>query len=354
MRRAVIVAGDLGAGVDPEMGRRIALVAQKLRVPVLADPLSGARTGAAAVAHYDLVLRDRETASALAPDLVLRFGDLPTSKPLRQWIAGLDQAEHVAFTAFESWSDPASRVGTRVVQDYGASLDALAQMAPDYSEWLDRWTSADSTVAHAIAEPLMGAGLSEPAVATALGQFLPARATLFVAASMPIRDVEEFVPVLAEPPRVLANRGANGIDGTVSSAFGVAAVSEGPVVLLTGDVTLAHDIGGLLAAVRTGLKLTIVLINNDGGGIFNFLPVATQTDVFEPQIATPTGLDFSKAAALFGIEHHAVADLDGFAAALMTALASERSTVIEVFTERVANRELHAAVEAAALAALRG
>jgi 2-succinyl-5-enolpyruvyl-6-hydroxy-3-cyclohexene-1-carboxylate synthase len=168
---------------------------------------------------------------------------------------------------------------------------------------------------------------------------------------MPIRDVEEFFPALHEPPRVMANRGANGIDGTVSSAFGVAA-SGAEVVLVLGDVTLAHDIGGLLAARRLGLKLTIVLLNNDGGGIFNFLPVASQGEAFERHIATPTGLDFAQAAALYGCSHHHVATFDEFADALMRALSGSQSTIVEVRTERVANRRLHADVETAALAAL--
>jgi 2-succinyl-5-enolpyruvyl-6-hydroxy-3-cyclohexene-1-carboxylate synthase len=150
----------------------------------------------------------------------------------------------------------------------------------------------------------------------------------------------------------MANRGANGIDGTVSSAFGVRASGDSEVVLLLGDVTLAHDIGGLLAARRLGLKLTIVLINNEGGGIFNFLPVSSQGEVFERHVATPTGLDFAHAAALYGCRHRRVATLDEFAAALMGALAGEQTTIIEVRTERAANRQLHADVEAAALAAL--
>ncbi len=137
---------------------------------------------------------------------------------------------------------------------------------------------------------MLGAGgLSEPAVAAELGVLLPERATLFVASSMPVRDIESFWPVRADPPRVLCNRGANGIDGTVSSAFGAAAAGPGPTVLLIGDVALAHDIGGLLAARRLELDLTIVLIDNGGGGIFDFLPVAaTQEDMYTRHIATPT------------------------------------------------------------------
>src|SRR5207244_655034 len=128
--------------------------------------------------------------------------------------------------------------------------------------------------AEAIAGVLAEASISEPLVAAELGVLLPQTATLFVASSMPVRDVEAFWPVRPDPPRVLCNRGANGIDGTVSSAFGVAAHAQGPVVLLIGDVALAHDVGGLLAAQRLELSLTIVLLNNGGGAIFDFLPVS--------------------------------------------------------------------------------
>ncbi|MGH2928909.1 MAG: thiamine pyrophosphate-dependent enzyme, partial [Solirubrobacteraceae bacterium] len=133
----------------------------------------------------------------------------------------------------------------------------------------------------------------------------------------------------------------------------VAASGSGEVVLLLGDLTLAHDIGGLLAARRLGLKLTIVLLNNDGGGIFNFLPVASQGEVFEQHIATPTGLDFAQAAALYGCRHEPVDSLDGLAGALMTALAGSDTTIIEIHTNRVANRQLHLDVESAAARALR-
>ena len=148
---------------------------------------------------------------------------------------------------------------------------------------------------------LAGEELSEPLVARELGVLLPPTATLFVASSMPVRDVEAFWPVRAVPPRALCNRGANGIDGTVSSAFGASAAealagAPGPVVLLTGDVALAHDIGGLLAARRLSLKLTIVLLDNEGGGIFDFLPLARAAiarDAYTDHVATPPGLDFA-------------------------------------------------------------
>jgi 2-succinyl-5-enolpyruvyl-6-hydroxy-3-cyclohexene-1-carboxylate synthase len=166
---------------------------------------------------------------------------------------------------------------------------------------------------------------------------------LVVASSMPIRDVETFFPARPDPFRVLSNRGANGIDGTVSTAFGASLASRGPTVLLIGDVALAHDVGGLLAASRVpGARVVIVLIDNDGGGIFNFLPVAAGGGAeFEPHVATPHGLDFSHAAALYGLGWERAADVDTFRAALSRAFGAERSTIICVRTNRESNVELH-------------
>src|SRR3712207_550654 len=157
---------------------------------------------------------------------------------------------------------------------------------------------------------------------------------------MPVRDVEAFFAVRDDAPRVLSNRGANGIDGTVSSAFGVAAAGEGPVVLLIGDVALLHDLGGLIAARRHGLALTIVLLNNDGGGIFEFLPVSAAGDAYVEHVATPLGLDFAHVAALYDCAHTRPATVADFRAALTTALDADRTTIIEVRTDRRENREL--------------
>nr|MDQ4041943.1 thiamine pyrophosphate-dependent enzyme [Actinomycetota bacterium] len=214
------------------------------------------------------------------------------------------------------------------------------------------WREADAA-AHGAIEKVLGDGaLSEPLVARALAAELPPGATLFVASSMPVRDLESCAPVRDDGPRVLCNRGANGIDGTVSSAFGSAAVAQGPVVLLIGDVALAHDVGGLLAASRLGLALTIVLLDNDGGGIFEFLPVAGQSDAFEEHVATPHGLDFARLADTYGVAYEAVADLGALRSALRAAARGDRSTILHVRTDRKANVALHREVWAAVSAAL--
>ncbi len=321
-------------------------------MPLLADPLSNARCGEAAIVHYDLILRDAATAAALRPDVVCRIGELPTSKPLRAWLAGLDGVPQVAFAAPGGWNDPDGRLGHVTPGPLRELIERVEgdEVVPADGEYLARWRDADAAVADATAGPLAASGLSEPAVARALGALLPAEATLFVAASMPVRDIETWFPARDQGPRVLANRGANGIDGTVSSAFGVAACGDGPVVLLIGDVALAHDVGGLLAARRTALPMTIVLLNNDGGGIFHFLAVAGESDAFEEHIATPTGLPFDQLAAAYGCGHERPGDLDGLARALERSLAAPGTTIIEVRTDRAGNRELHRQLEAAALA----
>jgi 2-succinyl-5-enolpyruvyl-6-hydroxy-3-cyclohexene-1-carboxylate synthase len=335
--RAVVVAGRAERGPQLPDG-----FCERAGLPLLADPLSGARRGAAAIAHYDALLRDSGWAAAHAPDLVLRVGDLPTSKPLRRWLHSLDGALQISFDPEAAWQDPAGAVATIVAADPRATLAALP-LPRRPTDWLDQWRRADRAAAGAIAAVLGPEGLSEPRVAAELGVMLPAEATLFVASSMPVRDVETFFPARPDPPRVLSNRGANGIDGTISTAFGVAAASDGPVVALIGDVALAHDVGGLLAAQRVPAKLTIVLIDNDGGGIFDFLPQKQSLPAadYETHVATPHGLDFAHAAELYGLGWERAQDPEGFRAALRRALAAERSTIVCVRTDRAQNVALH-------------
>jgi 2-succinyl-5-enolpyruvyl-6-hydroxy-3-cyclohexene-1-carboxylate synthase len=347
--RPVFVAGAYGGGA--QVGAEVAALAARVNAPLLADPLSGARRGPAAVAHYDLLLRDHDVASELAPSAVYRIGDLPTSKPLRRWLAGLDVPQ-VQFSRDGVWGDPDARLSVQITTAPSTWADlGAAELGADSPRWLDRWLTADAVVADTITA-VLGSELSEPAVAAALGGWLPSDATLFVASSMPIRDLETYLPARSDPPRILSNRGANGIDGTVSSAFGAAAVAAGRVVLLIGDVALAHDLGGLLAARRTDISITIVVVNNDGGGIFNFLPVAGERDAFEDHIATPHGLDFARAAALFECAYERIESLKTLRGALDRALGNDTTTLLEVRTERGSNRTLHEQMELAVARAL--
>lgn len=336
--RGVVVAGRDER--DPDLADAVARFAERAGYPLLADPLSGARRGPAAIARYDLLLRDGRFTAGRIPELIIRVGDLPTSKPLRTWLSELPDVPQIALDPEGAWQDPAAVLSTSLPGDPAATLAAATPAGPIDPNWLAAWRAVDDTATIAI-EQILATGLSEPAVAWALSDWLAPEATLFVAASMPIRDLELFSGTHELAPRVTANRGANGIDGTVSSAYGVAAVAAGPVVLLIGDVALLHDIGGLLAGRRLGLDLTIVLLNNDGGGIFHFLPVSAEGDAFTEHIATPHGLDFSDAARLYGCGFERPADLEALKGAVARSIHDGGTTIIEVITDRAANLALH-------------
>ena len=250
LRGAVFVAGALSH--DPEIGRALAALAARARLPLLADPISGARCGPAAIVHYDLLLREPVRAAALTPAVVCRFGELPTSKPLRAWLAGLEVPQ-LHFAADRSWLDPDSRLSEQTVAPLSELIGRLAEResVTERGDQLELWREADAATALAIDAALPKDRLSEPLVASILGGELPTEATLFVASSMPVRDLETYMPAREDPPRVLSNRGANGIDGTVSAAFGAAAAGAGPVALLIGDVALAHESADCLPAAAT-------------------------------------------------------------------------------------------------------
>jgi 2-succinyl-5-enolpyruvyl-6-hydroxy-3-cyclohexene-1-carboxylate synthase len=357
-RRGVIVAGRHER--RDGLAQHAADLARATGWPLLADPLSGARRGENAIARYDAILRVERVARELEPDLVIRVGDLPVSKPLRGWLSALAGTPQVALDAEGAWQDPAGVLTHSLAVDPAGALERLAAEHDAHvhePDWLARWRTLDTLAAEAIDGVLGAATLPEAKVAAELGMLLPGAATLFVASSMPVRDIETFWPVRPDPPRVLCNRGANGIDGTISSAFGAAAAGDAPTVLLIGDVAFAYDIGGLLAASRLRLALTIVVVDNGGGGIFEFLPLAasasaraqdphagageagTQSDIYTRHVATPTGLHVAAAAALYGLHHEKVTDRAAFCAALERAIGSGATSIVEVPSEH--NVEVH-------------
>ena len=269
--------------------------------PLLAEPTSGVRFGehdrSHVVAHYDVLLRAEEFASAQRPELVLRVGDMPTSKPLRAWLADLPQ---VLIDPHAGWHEPTRRAELILASAAAPTLDALAsaiemRSAQPDPAWLGVWRSADELVPAALAE---SPDDFEPKLIAALEEELPDEALLWVSSSMPIRDVESYFPQSEKRLRVLANRGANGIDGVVSSALGAAIASGLPTWVLIGEIALQHDVGGLLAARRAGVQLEVVCIDNGGGAIFDFLPVAEHADpvAYEQHIATPTTTDLESLA----------------------------------------------------------
>jgi 2-succinyl-5-enolpyruvyl-6-hydroxy-3-cyclohexene-1-carboxylate synthase len=298
-RIAAAPRGAIVCGPTPEdVAEPAVRLAEQAGWPLLAEPTSGVRCGehdrSHVVAHYDVLLRVERFSRDHAPALVLRVGDTPTSKPLRGWLAGAPQ---VVLDPHAAWNEPTRRAELLLHAAAAPTLDALAatlemRSAERDPGWLASWREADALVAPALAE---SPDPFEPKVLAGLEPELPEDALVWVSSSMPIRDVEAYFPQTPKRLRFLANRGANGIDGVVSSALGAALGSGRPTWLLTGDLALLHDVGGLLAARRAGVDLRIVCLNNGGGAIFDFLPVAEHAEpaLYEEHIAAPAGADLA-------------------------------------------------------------
>jgi len=345
--RGAIVCGPTGEDVAEPVAR----LAGEAGWPVLAEPTSGLRCGehdrSHVIAHYDVFLRVEGFAMRLGPELVLRVGDTPTSMPLRELLAATPQ---VVLDAHAAWHEPTRSAELLLHAAAAPTCDALAAALEMRTierdpSWLGSWREADSTVPGALAE---SPDPFEPKALAAIEPALPAGASVWVGSSMPIRDVEAYFPQSDKPIRFLANRGANGIDGVVASAAGAALAAEGRAWLLTGELALLHDLGGLLAAGRAGAELTIVCLDNGGGSIFDFLPVAEAADpeAYERHIATPAGVELERVAALADLPHTTASSPAEVAA------AAAQPGLVEVRTDRAENVRLHREVVTRVAAAL--
>jgi 2-succinyl-5-enolpyruvyl-6-hydroxy-3-cyclohexene-1-carboxylate synthase len=355
--RGLIVAGRQP---DPGLATPVAELAAAAGYPVLAEPTSQFRRGphdrSLVVTAYDAIARDRS--SALEPELIVRFGDLPTSKPLRQWLAAIEDLDQIVIDAAGNWREPTRRASTLLRSEPTATAkaltDRLSRLRPgaaavEGSPFAARWLEAERAVREALDGHLDSIGeLSEPGVWGALGRALRDGDSVFAASSMPVRDLEAFLRPGPEGVRFASNRGANGIDGLVSTAAGLAAGSGARTWAVLGDLALFHDIGGL-AAVAHAPELRLIVIDNSGGGIFQFLPQAEAMpeDEFEALLGTPAGRDPADAARLFDL----TVSLPETPAELDEALARDARVVI-VQTSRRRNLELHRRLSAIAATAL--
>jgi 2-succinyl-5-enolpyruvyl-6-hydroxy-3-cyclohexene-1-carboxylate synthase len=332
--RGVIIAGPALAADPAAYAASVGEIALRLGWPVLADGLSPVRNHAGVphrVTCYDVILRSPQLAESLRPEVVLCLGEWPTSKLLRGWV------ESSGASIFFATDRPDNRdalhgATRRVVIPLGELAQALpVAAAPGAYERL--WADHEGRARIALDGLLSGeASLIEPKAAWLMARHLPARTPLSVASSMPVRDMEFVWPALDREIRVFFNRGANGIDGTLSTALGVAH-DGAPSVLLTGDLAFLHDTNGLLVARRLKGSLTVVLINNDGGGIFEHLPVSQFGQIFEEFFATPQKVDFAGLCAAHGVEHVLIRDWAHFET-LVSALPAQGVRVLELRTDR--------------------
>ncbi|MDA8291120.1 MAG: 2-succinyl-5-enolpyruvyl-6-hydroxy-3-cyclohexene-1-carboxylic-acid synthase [Actinomycetota bacterium] len=365
-KRGVLLAGAGAAGATGGRGARAVVeLARALRWPVIADLRSWPRTpDPVVVASGDGIARAAEALGELRPDVVVHLGSPHASKVLARWGAASADlgTEHVLVDAFGRFEDPERLAATVLGADPGVlATRALERVVEERvvgePGWMERWRGADDAAQGAIDAVLARQrSLTEPGVARAVFRSLPDGATLVSSSSMPVRDLEWFAAPRPGAPRVLANRGANGIDGVVSTVLGAAASREagdGPVVGLLGDLAFFHDLSGLVwGAAERVPDATLVVVDNSGGGIFEFLAYPSVLDPasYERAFATPQRSDVGEVARALGCSVASVDSADALAAALEPAGGGVR--VVHVRTERSANVALHGELERAIVAAV--
>ncbi len=344
--RGLIVCGPQSGSMPAEL---VAGLAEKLGYPLLTDALSGVRCGphdrSLVIDSYDAFIRDDDLAESLEPELVIRLGALPVSKPLTQYLEKYRGARQILVDESQDWRDP-FRLTSQLFQVSPAlfceSLSSALQVERSDGEWSGRWRRIAASSRVALDGALDGCSeMFEGKVFSRLAALLPDDTVLFAGNSMPIRDMDTFFSSTHRSIQFMANRGASGIDGVVSSALGVAAVSQKRVVLVLGDISLYHDMNGLLAAKAHGLDATIIVLNNNGGGIFSFLPQADYQDVFETYFGTPHGLTFRAAAEMYGLDYSLADDWETFDRSVREGLSGNGVDLIEVPGDRERNVVLH-------------
>lgn len=339
--RGVVVAGRLASRKQGEAAGRLA---GALGWPLLPDICSQVRLGApsgTAIPYYDLLLASGRFAEEHAPDAVLRVGGVPVSKRLQRFVSASRPATYAVIAEHPFRSDPEHRATHRLeagVAELCAALAGRVGRAP--SGWSARWLRASAEAGRRLEGALRGREeLSEPGTARLLSWLIPEEHAMVVASSMPVRDLDTFADPEGPPVPVAANRGASGIDGTVATAAGFARGLGRPVTLLIGDLALLHDLNSL--AMLRELSAVVVVLNNDGGGIFHFLPVAEHGGIFEPYFGTPHGLGFGRAAEMFGLGYSRPRTMGELAGAYRRACAERGPHLIEVVTGRGENLALH-------------
>ena len=350
--RGIIIAGN---GIDQP--RFILELAAKLKWPVVADPRSNCRVapesshGATVVSCADVMLRHQPTAESLKPSVVIRIGDPPVSKVVNQWLAQCG-AEQIAVTHQPSLIDPDKVVTTHIV---GSINELFMEMSRGVdtrteTEWMSKWKQCERSARTALdAAFTQQDQLTEPLCAVTVSEAVADGSSVVVSSSMPVRDLEWFAPA-RDGVRVFSNRGVNGIDGVVSTAVGVALSSKTPTALLIGDIALLHDSNGLLNLIRRDVRLKIIVVDNEGGGIFSFLPQAQAMDgaQFEQLFGTPHSVDFEALAKTHGIAFTWVATAEE----LRRELSNSATSMIGVRTDRSKNVDDHNVLYAAVAEAL--
>ena len=338
--RGVIIVGPVQPECLETYCEAIAQLSQKLGWPVLAEGLSPLRNYAHLnpnlITTYDPLLRHQDQAIALQADAVLQIGPLPTSKVLRQWLTYIQARRWVLSERGDRNLDPVHGPS----QPLTGSVETLAQVLEEWDDapvnsYLNQWLALEKKSVEAITQVFTHhKSLIEPKISWLLPQILPKGANLFINNSMPVRDIEWFLPPNQSQIQPFFNRGANGIDGSLSTAMGIAHSSpETPTVMLTGDLGLLHDTNGFLGRSHFKGDLTIIVVNNNGGGIFEMLPVSSFNPPFEEFFATPQKLKFSNLCHTYGVKYQQINGWENLTKALQISNSS-RIRLLEIMTSR--------------------
>ena len=321
-------------------------LAAALNFPILADPLSQLRSGKHRLENiveaYDTFLRNEDAKTYLKPDIILRFGAMPVSKALTIFLKENHQAEQLVIDGAGGWRDPASLSTEMIYCNETIFCEQLLAVTEkrESTEFLEKWQGVNNLTKANMALIKDSQKLSEGRLFYQLAEMLPDGATLFVGNSMPIRDLDSFFLNNRKSVKVMANRGANGIDGTVSTALGAALYSQ-PLYLVLGDLTFFHDLNGLVAAKLYGIDIRIIVVNNNGGGIFSFLPQSQHPKNFELLFGTPLNLEFEHAVRMFNGNFTKVKDWEHLGELMNHSTEVNGLHVYEVVTNRDSNLTEH-------------
>lgn len=342
MEKGLIVVGDQ---TDEALAEAVIELAEALQYPVLADPLSKLRSGKHDKMYvadcYDTFLRSDVIRDGWKPEVLIRFGAMPVSKALTQYMQKQTGALHIVVDEAGGWRDPALISSEMVYADEVQFCKTLASsVQKEQTSWLRSWLEINQFTKTQLHHIQSYDEIFEGKVITEIVELLPDNAALFVSNSMPIRDADTFFFNNDKDVQVLANRGVNGIDGIISTALGVS-VSQAPLVLVTGDLAFYHDLNGLLAAKLHKLHATIIIINNDGGGIFSFLPQYGEKKHFETMFGTPLGLDYEHAVKMYEGSFSRSESWEDFRRHVTAGMETDGLHVVEIRTNRESNLQMH-------------
>jgi 2-succinyl-5-enolpyruvyl-6-hydroxy-3-cyclohexene-1-carboxylate synthase len=349
--RGLILCGPRCPG--GEFPEAVVHLAQTAGFPILADALSGIRFSTSqgeaspVLGGYETFLQKEGASRWDSPELILQFGAMPTSQALINYLEAVsERSRRILFTGSGVWTDETHSLSDLIWADPALTCRAVTQqlerktLANRDLYWRAAWEEAEKAVWQAV-ETAGQEAFFEGLLLADVVEAMPHQSLLYVASSLPVRHLDQFVAPKQSNLRVFANRGVSGIDGTISSALGAAAAAtKRPLVLILGDIAFYHDLNGLLALQRCGVKATIVLINNDGGGIFHRLPIAQFDPPFSELFLTPHGLQFEPVVRMFGAHYQKAATRDSFRQRFQEALQAEQSWVIEVPTDSVQHEEM--------------